>query len=60
VLPKPRDPETKELVERHHGWFQTSFMPGRDFVSPTDFNEQFTDWVTRLTDAHRAGRLPTN
>jgi len=33
-------------VERRNGWFETSFMPGRDFASPQDFNEQFTDWLT--------------
>jgi hypothetical protein len=31
-------------VERRNGWFETSFMPGRSFTSPADFNEQFTDW----------------
>jgi hypothetical protein len=29
VLLKPRDPETKGVVERRNGWFETSFMPGR-------------------------------
>jgi hypothetical protein len=26
-------------------FFETSFMPGRSFVSPADFNAQFTDWL---------------
>jgi len=42
---KPRDPESKGIVERRNGFFETSFMPGRTFVSPADFNAQFTDWL---------------
>lgn len=45
VLLRPRDPESKGIVERRNGWFETSFMPGRSFASPADFNEQFTDWL---------------
>ena len=45
VLLPPRDPESKGVVERRNGWFETSFMPGRDFASPVDFNDQFTDWL---------------
>jgi len=45
VLLPPRDPESKGIVERRNGWFETSFMPGRTFASPADFNEQFTDWL---------------
>ena len=46
VLLPPRDPESKGLVERRNGWFETSFMPGRTFHSPHDFNEQFAAWLT--------------
>jgi transposase len=42
---KPHDPESKGIVERRNGFFETSFMPGRTFESPADFNDQFTDWV---------------
>ncbi len=42
----PRDPESKGIVERRNGFFETSFMPGRDFTSPADFNAQFSDWLT--------------
>lgn len=45
VLLRPRDPESKGIVERKNGWFETSFMPGRSFSSPADFNDQFTDWL---------------
>lgn len=42
---KPNDPESKGLVERRNGYFETSFMPGREFTSPADFNTQFGDWL---------------
>ena len=47
VLLPPRDPESKGVVERRNGWFETSFMPGRMFASPADFNTQFSDWLVR-------------
>ena len=46
VLLPPRDPESKGIVERRNGWFETSFLPGRRFTSPQDFNEQFAAWLT--------------
>lgn len=45
VLLPPRDPESKGIVERRNRFFETSFMPGRHFASPADFNTQFTDWL---------------
>ncbi len=47
VLLPPKDPESKGVVERRNGWFETSFMPARSFSSPADFTEQFDDWLTR-------------
>lgn len=44
---KPNDPESKGLVERRNGFFETSFMPGRDFTCPLDFDAQFSDWLTK-------------
>lgn len=70
---KPYDPESKGLVERRNGYFETSFMPGRDFTSPADFNTQFGEWLTianarvvrttkarpvDLLDTDRAAMLP--
>ena len=46
VLLPPKDPESKGVVERRNGFFETSFMPGRQFTSPADFNAQLTDWLT--------------
>ena len=37
---RPRDPEAKGLVERANGYLETSFLPGRSFTSPADFNAQ--------------------
>lgn len=73
VLLPPRDPESKGVVERRNGWFEKSFMPGRAFASPADFDEQFTTWLQRVNgrivrttkaapvdrlDADRAAMLP--
>ena len=33
-LCRPRDPEAKGLVERANGYFETSFLPGRDVHRP--------------------------
>lgn len=46
-LAPPRDPEFKGLVERVNGFLETSFLPGRVFASPADFNAQLTDWLDR-------------
>jgi hypothetical protein len=43
----PNDPESKGIVERRNRFFETSFMPGRTFTSPADFNAQFADWLQR-------------
>lgn len=47
VLMPPKDPESKGIVERRNHWFETSFMPGRSFTSPQDFNAQFTAWLVK-------------
>jgi transposase len=58
VLLRPRDPESKGIVERRNGFFETSFMPGRTFTGPADFNAQFADWLatanTRVVRTIRA------
>jgi transposase len=47
VLCKPKDPEAKGLVERAHRYLETSFLPGRRFSSPKDFNAQLDAWLPR-------------
>jgi hypothetical protein len=42
---KPFDPESKGIVERSNGYLETSFLPGRRFSSPADFNRQLNDWL---------------
>lgn len=44
---RPYDPESKGIVERRNGWFETSFMPSRSFTSPADFNTQLAGWLER-------------
>ena len=47
VLAPPRDPEFKGMTERNNGFFETSFLPGRSFASPADFNVQLSEWLPR-------------
>lgn len=42
---KPFDPESKGVVERANQFLETSFLPGRRFESPTDFNAQLLNWL---------------
>jgi len=60
VLCRPADPEAKGLVERANGYLETSFLPGRRFVSPGDFNTQLGDWLARANARHhrRLGARP--
>lgn len=52
---RPRDPEAKGLVERANGYLETSFLPGRVFTGPADFNAQLGDWLVRANARqHRA------
>jgi transposase len=46
-LAPPRDPEYKGMVERSNGYLETSFLPGRQFTSPADFNQQLAGWLDR-------------
>lgn len=56
-----RDPEAKGLVERVNGYFETSFLPGRTFTGPDDFNTQVSDWLVRANARHHRslGCAPT-
>jgi transposase len=64
---RPFDPESKGIVERANRYLETSFLPGRTFASPADFNDQLAGWLpggqcppgaqdrcpTRRSDRHR-------
>jgi transposase len=73
LICNPADPEAKGLVERANGYLETSFLPGRTFASPDDFNAQLADWLVLANrrqrrvlgcapadriDADRAAMLP--
>lgn len=49
---KPGDPEAKGLVERANGYLETSFLPGRSFTDPHDFNAQLAQWLARANRRH--------
>ncbi len=44
---KPADPEAKGLIERANGYLETSFLPGRTFTGPDDFNTQLAGWLPK-------------
>lgn len=50
VVCRPGDPEAKGLVERANGYLETSFLPGRRFASPADFNTQLTAWLVKANN----------
>lgn len=55
IICRPRDPEAKGLVERLHDYLERSFLPGRAFTSPADFNAQLALFLERAnTRQHRA------
>jgi transposase len=53
LICNPADPEAKGLVERANGYLETSFLPGRSFHSPADFNAQLTDWLALVNQRPR-------
>jgi transposase len=59
-LTPARDPESKGLVERRNGYFETSFLPGRSFVSPFDFNVQIEAWLTGVANARHLRSIGTS
>jgi transposase len=45
LICKPADPEAKGIIERLHDYLERSFLPGRSFTSPLDFNTQLQAWL---------------
>jgi transposase len=45
LICKPADPEAKGGIERLHDYLERSFLPGRSFTSPGDFNTQLQAWL---------------
>lgn len=62
IICRPADPEAKGLIERSHDYLERSFLPGRTFASPADFNAQLADWLAIVnTRTRRAlGCAPTD
>jgi transposase len=50
---KPADPEAKGLIERCHDYLERSFLPGRSFASPADFNGQLQQWLQLVNTRQR-------
>lgn len=60
VQVKPHDPESKGMVERANRFLETSFLPGRVFASPEDFNAQLAGWLPKANArlVRRTGARP--
>jgi len=52
IVLKPREPEHKGIIERAHDYLERSFLPGRAFTGPVDFNGQLQQWFA-LVNARR-------
>jgi transposase len=61
LICRPADPEAKGLIERAHDYLERSFLPGRSFASPAEFNGQLAQWLAVVnTRPRRAlGCAPT-
>jgi transposase len=57
VICKPGDPEAKGLVERANGYLETSFLPGRRFSGPQDFNAQLGTWLKKKANTRMHSTL---
>jgi transposase len=62
VVCKPADPEAKGLIERAHDYLERSFLPGREFTGPEDFNAQLQQWLATVNTRRRRalGCAPTD
>ena len=59
---KPREPEHKGIIERAHDYLERSFLPGRSFTGPADFNTQLLQWLQIVNTRQRRalGCAPTD
>jgi transposase len=62
IICQPGDPEAKGLVERAHDYLERSFLPGRSFACPADFNAQLQGWLQLVNQRTRRalGCAPTD
>jgi O-antigen/teichoic acid export membrane protein/transposase len=61
IVDRSSDPKTRGLVERAHAYMEGSFLSGRTFTSPMDFNRQLHDWLDKTNTRPRQlpNRSPT-
>ena len=62
IVLRPREPEHKGIIERAHDYLERSFLPGRSFTSPADFNAQLQQWLALVNARPRRalGCAPTD
>jgi len=62
IVLKPREPEHKGIIERAHDYLERSFLPGRTFAGPDDFNTQLQGWLAIVNTRRRRalGCAPTD
>jgi transposase len=62
IVLRPRQPEHKGIIERAHDYLERSFLPGREFTGPEDFNAQLQAWlaVTNSRPRRVLGCAPTD
>jgi hypothetical protein len=53
VVLKPR--EHKGIIERAHDYLERSFLSGRTFSGPGDFNHQLHEWLQIVNGADPPG-----
>ena len=56
---KPRDRESKGIVERANKYLEDSFLPGRVFASPQDFNTHLQHWLVMIANERTPRRTGT-
>jgi transposase len=62
IVLKPAEPEHKGIIERAHDYLERSFLPGRVFTGPGDFNAQLQAWLATVNTRIRRvlGCAPTD
>ncbi|HEX5088146.1 MAG TPA: IS21 family transposase [Nocardioides sp.] len=62
IVLRPREPEHKGIIERAHDYLERSFLPGRVFEGPADFNTQLQAWLATVNTRRRRalGCAPTD
>ncbi len=51
---KPRDPESKGVLERLHRFMRTNFEPARSFRGPAHFQAELDRWMAKANERGHA------